>query len=76
MEWFDDSFIGRKVLFPAPKPSAWVLKEKLSENAYVQSEEECKEMEMISEARAIFICSRVDSIDSEEAIIKIRMQLV
>jgi hypothetical protein len=63
-------------LFPAPKPSAWVLKEKLSENAYLRSEEECKETEMISEARAVFICSRVDSIDSEEAIIKIRMQLV
>jgi hypothetical protein len=72
--WFGDSFIGSEVSFTKPDPSTWRLKEKISENADHETEEGARKLEMVSEARAVFICSRVDGPLPQEAVIKIRMQ--
>jgi hypothetical protein len=72
--WFGDNLIGSQVSFTGSDPSAWRLELKISENADQDTEEYAKEMEVVSEARAVFICSRVDGFAHHEAVIKIRMQ--
>ena len=72
--WFDDHFIGSEVSFIKPDPSTWRLKQKISENAYRETEKDARELDMVSEARAVFICSRVDDLEQQEAVIKTRMQ--
>ena len=72
--WFGDNFVGSKVSFIKPDSSTWQLKQKISEYAYRETENIAREMEMVSEARAVFICSRADGLTQQEAVIKIRMQ--
>ena len=72
ISWFDDHFIGSEVSFIKPTSSTWKLKQKISENAYRETENDARELEMVSEARAVFICSRADD-GQQEAVIKIRM---
>ena len=72
--WFGDNFIGSEVSFIKPDSSTWRLKQKITENAYCETENAARELDMVSEARAVFICSRVDVLEQQEAVIKIRMQ--
>ena len=72
--WFGDNFIDSEVSFTKLDRCPWRLKQKISENAYHETEEGAKRLDMVSEARAVFICSRVDGLQHQEAVIKIRMQ--
>ena len=72
--WFGDNFIDSEVSFTKPDRSTWRLMQKISENAYHETEENAKSLDVVSEARAVFICSRVDGLQHQEAVIKIRMQ--
>ena len=73
--WFSDQFIGSKVSFKtSDSSSTWQLKQKISENADCEPDSIAREMETVSEARGVFICSRVDGLTQQEAVIKIRMQ--
>ncbi|KAK2758288.1 hypothetical protein FQN54_004134 [Arachnomyces sp. PD_36] len=73
--WFGPEFIGQEVTFSKPNPSTWVLKEQISEHADSYNQEDCEELDLIPEARAVFTCSRRDGEGPEEAIIKILMQI-
>lgn len=74
ISWFGDNFIDSEVSFTQPDRSSWRLKQKISENAYHETDEDAKNLDMVSETRAVFICSRVDSLQQQEAVINIRMQ--
>lgn len=72
--WFDDNvFIGSEIVFPG-NSSRWTLKRKIIEHEYCDTEEDAKNMGLISEGRAVFVASNIDGSFQEEAIIKIRMQ--
>ncbi|KAK2765574.1 hypothetical protein FQN54_008428 [Arachnomyces sp. PD_36] len=73
--WFGPNFLNLKVTFPGPKGSTWALKEKISENADILSQETCEEFEMIPEVRGVFVCSKIEGYGPSEAIIKVIMQI-
>lgn len=72
--WFGPWFSGLRVTFPGPNPSTWLLREQISENDKVETQSFCGEMDIISEARAVFICSKIEGDGPEEAMIKVFMQ--
>lgn len=75
--WFGPRFIGLKVQFPGPRGSSnWVLQKQLSEHADCLCREECEDLDDISEARGVFLCSKIDGDGPQEAVIKVFMQLV
>lgn len=70
--WFDVvEFIGSQVTF---RDSVRRLDRKVSENELYEAEQDAQMPGGGSEARAVFFCSRLDTPDGEEAVIKIRMQ--
>ena len=74
--WFGPELFGQEVTFIEPNPSTWVLEEMISEHAACYDEVDCKDMSIIPEARAVFLCSKRDGDGPEEALIKIYMQFV
>jgi len=48
--------------------------QKISENAYHETEENVKSLDVVFKTRAVFICSRVDVLQHQETVIKIQMQ--
>lgn len=70
--WFR-GFIGMKVEFPK---SNWILSKQISEHAHSYTQEECQDLDAISEARAVFFCSKVDGDGPQEAVMKAFMQSV
>ncbi|KAH8804583.1 hypothetical protein F5884DRAFT_859207 [Xylogone sp. PMI_703] len=70
--WFEDEkFLGSEISFP---DSTWRLETKLSEHEYYEGERSAK-IGLGSEARAVFLCSKLTGSGPEQAIIKIRMQI-
>ena len=73
--WFDeDEYIGTDVSFPSG--SVWNLKSKIREHSYYESQADCEELDIPSEARGAFVCSKVSGDGPSTAIIKIRLQSV
>jgi len=73
--WFrDEGFIGSRVTFEEPEPSVWRLDRKVSDHEIYEVEEDAKMPGGVSEARAVFFCSRLDSPVPKQAVMKIRMQ--
>lgn len=71
--WFDDDeYIGSEICFPAG--STWKLQTKLREHAYQEDQRDYEELQVHSEARGIFICSKVSGDGPPTAIIKIWLQ--
>ncbi|KAL1998286.1 hypothetical protein VTN02DRAFT_6464 [Thermoascus thermophilus] len=72
--WFDDDdFINSTVSFPSE--STWKLERKLQENEYYIPKDTAQIDGLGSEARAVFIGSKLSGDGPQEAIIKIRMQI-
>lgn len=74
--WFGPSFKGLKVHFPGSRPSSWKLEQQISEHADFYTRGECEDLDDISEARAVFLCSKVDGHGPQEAVMKVFMQFV
>lgn len=71
--WFDDAeYIGLEVSFPSG--SIWKLQTKIREHAYQESQRDCEELGLNSEARGLFTCSKVSGDGPATAVIKIRLQ--
>ncbi|PGH13627.1 hypothetical protein AJ80_06259 [Polytolypa hystricis UAMH7299] len=73
--WFGNEFRDLKVHFGGKHPSTWILKEKISEHADSYGEEESEAVEAMSEARAVFLCSKCDNKNTEVAVVKVYMQI-
>ncbi|KAK2760839.1 hypothetical protein FQN54_002078 [Arachnomyces sp. PD_36] len=73
--WFGPSFTGLEVQFSGRCPSVWKLEQQISEHADFCSRQECEDLDDISEARAVFLCSKVDGYGPQEAIMKVFMQI-
>jgi hypothetical protein len=74
--WFARDFIDLTVTFPGPNASTWVIREQIFENPDQRPQDECEEFDMISEARGVFICSKIEGYGPTEAVIKVVMQFV
>lgn len=75
--WFeDDDYIGTTVSFPSG--STWKIQKKLKENEHYVHESlaQIEGMGFVSEARAVFIVTKLSGEGPQEAVIKIRMQYV
>ncbi|KAJ5131581.1 uncharacterized protein N7515_007620 [Penicillium bovifimosum] len=73
--WFDeDEYIGAEVLFPSD--SVWRIGTKIREHSYYETQRDCEELGIQSEARGVFVCSNVSGDGPCTAIIKIRLQSV
>lgn len=73
--WFDDDdSINSTVSFPSE--STWKLERKMQENEYYIPKDTAQINGLGSEARAVFIGSKLSGDGPQEAIIKIRMQYV
>ena len=73
--WFDeDEYIGTDVSFSSG--SVWKLKSKIREHSYYETQTDCEELDIQSEARGAFVCSKVSGDGPPTAIIKIRLQSV
>jgi hypothetical protein len=71
--WFaDDEYIGAEVSFP--DGSAWKLSSKTREHAYYESQTDCEDFGIQSEARGVFVCSKLSGDGPPAAVIKIRLQ--
>lgn len=75
LTWFDeDEYIGTEV--PFPSGSVWRLDTKIREHSYYETQKDCEELDIQSEARGVFIGSNVSGHGPATAIIKIRLQSV
>ena len=75
MTWFDDDeYIGTEVSFPSG--SVWRIDMKIREHGYYETQMDCEELDIQSEARGVFICSKVSGHGPSTAIVKIRLQSV
>lgn len=73
--WFDeDEYIGTEVAFPSG--SVGRIDTKIREHSYCETQRDCEELGIQSEARGVFICSNVSGPGPATAIIKIRLQSV
>lgn len=75
VRWFGSSWIGTKVIFFSITAVAdeWTLEEKISESSSQADERTFMEVGTISEAWAVYTCSKVGE-PGTNAVIKIRMQ--
>ncbi|KAJ5613622.1 hypothetical protein N7528_007276 [Penicillium herquei] len=72
--WFeDDEYIGSEVSFPCG--SIWKLETKIHEHAYQHTQYDWESIQLTSEARGVFTCSKVSGDGPSTAIIKIRLQI-
>lgn len=71
--WFDDDdYIGSTVQFPL-RSATWKLERKLQENEIHIHESEGMDG-YGPEARAVYVCSKLNGHGPEEAVVKIRKQ--
>lgn len=71
--WFDDNeYIGSEV--SSPTGSMWKLETKIHEHSYFESQEDCEELDIQSEARGMFLCSKVPGDGPPTAVIKTNLQ--
>lgn len=69
--WFDeDVWIGREFILLQSK---WKLAQKLAEVEQVSTEQDVRELALMSESRSVFIASNIES-SGQEAVVKFRMQ--
>lgn len=75
-QWFDKRFKDLTVTFnDNENPSTWKLKKKITDRErhfYPQGYSSSK----YPEARAVYICSKVEGTGPDEAVMKIKMQYV
>ncbi|RAH71409.1 uncharacterized protein BO66DRAFT_390964 [Aspergillus aculeatinus CBS 121060] len=72
--WFDeDDLLGTEMSFPSG--SAWRLESKIYEHSYYEEQSECEALEIHSEARGVFSCSKVSGSGPPTAVIEIRQQI-
>ncbi|GIJ99439.1 hypothetical protein Aspvir_001571 [Aspergillus viridinutans] len=72
--WFDDDeYIGAEISFPSG--SVWKLSSKIREHDYYEAQADCELFGIQSEARGVFVCSKVSGNGPPTAVIKIRLQI-
>ena len=72
IDWFnDETYIGSSVSFSS---SVWRLERKITEHEYYETQLDVEELGINSEARGVFISTKLSGNGPSTAVIKIRLQ--